>query len=85
MHKRRDVLRAQVQLLHGGDVLLNHTHSEMIMLITMVIGYDDDDDTDDNGDDDNANDNNADDDDELQGKFVSRTCVRTCQRRFVRL
>ena len=74
-----------MQLLYRGDVLLYHTHSEMIMLITTVIGYDDDDDTDDNGDDDNANDNNTDDDDELQGKFVFRTCVRMCRRRYVRL
>ena len=37
MHQRRNVLRAQVQLLHGGDVLLYHTHSERIMIVVMVM------------------------------------------------
>ena len=34
---RWDVLRTQVQLLHRGDVLLDHTHSE-----TMIVMIDDD-------------------------------------------
>ena len=34
---RWDVLRTQVQLLHRGDVLLDHTHSEtMIVMILMM-------------------------------------------------
>ena len=34
---RWDVLRTQVQLLHRGDVLLDHTHSEtMIVMILMI-------------------------------------------------
>ena len=72
LYEGRDVLRAEVQLLHGRDVLLDHTHGEIMMvtmitmiIITMIM--------------------NGDDDDDGYQDLSFRMCVRMCQRRFVKL